>query len=95
MFRTVSPYPFFVGNNLDNVAHFHCLSAVLGKIRDFLGVISEANERLEKDAKDNSKNYDIEALTGNESLSLSLTYTHTYTCTYTEGIYNLFWVDLN
>ncbi|BFG15660.1 hypothetical protein CerSpe_019340 [Prunus speciosa] len=52
MFRIVSPYPFFVGNNLDNVAHFHCLSAVLGKIRDFLGVISEANERLEKDAKD-------------------------------------------
>lgn len=42
-------------------------SQVLGKIRDFLGVISEANERLEKDAKDNSKNYDIEALTGNES----------------------------
>ncbi|KAL6270714.1 hypothetical protein ACE6H2_027625 [Prunus campanulata] len=27
-------------------------SQVLGKIRDFLGVISEANERLEKDAKD-------------------------------------------
>ncbi|KAH0977755.1 hypothetical protein GBA52_027474 [Prunus armeniaca] len=26
-------------------------SQVLGKIRDFLGVISEANERLEKDAK--------------------------------------------
>ncbi|CAL9022666.1 unnamed protein product [Prunus brigantina] len=42
-------------------------SQVLGKIRDFLGVISEANERLEKDGKDNSKNYEIETLTGNES----------------------------
>ncbi|XP_021814507.1 dentin sialophosphoprotein-like [Prunus avium] len=29
--------------------------------------VSNSNERLEKDAKDNSKNYDIEALTGNES----------------------------
>ncbi|XP_048319254.1 uncharacterized protein LOC107429499 isoform X1 [Ziziphus jujuba] len=48
-------------------------SQVLGKVRDFLGVISEANERLHLHAKsiyfmqDNSENYDIEALTGNES----------------------------
>ncbi|KAJ7967619.1 DVA-1 polyprotein [Quillaja saponaria] len=42
-------------------------SQVLGKVKDFLGVISEANERLQFDAKDSSKNYDIEVLTGNES----------------------------
>ncbi|KAJ8769865.1 hypothetical protein K2173_008947 [Erythroxylum novogranatense] len=42
-------------------------SQVLGKVRDFLGVISEANNRLHQDAKDNCQNYDIEALTGNES----------------------------
>ncbi|GFY92914.1 hypothetical protein Acr_08g0013100 [Actinidia rufa] len=52
---------------------------VLGKARDFLGVISEANKRLQNDAKasilksvpmfsiDNAKEYDIEALTGHES----------------------------
>ncbi|CAK7349553.1 unnamed protein product [Dovyalis caffra] len=38
-----------------------------GKVRDFIGVISEANKRLQEDAKDNSEKYDIEALTGNES----------------------------
>ncbi|GLT44316.1 hypothetical protein SLA2020_182210 [Shorea laevis] len=42
-------------------------SQVLGKVKDFLGVISEANKRLELDAKDNAKAYDIEVLTGNES----------------------------
>ncbi|XP_057489065.1 uncharacterized protein LOC130775016 [Actinidia eriantha] len=42
-------------------------SQVLGKARDFLGVISEANKRLQDDAKDNAKEYDIEALTGHES----------------------------
>ncbi|KAL4596397.1 hypothetical protein ACB092_12G161600 [Castanea dentata] len=42
-------------------------SQVLGKVKDFLGVISEANERLQEGAKDNSENYDIEVLTGNES----------------------------
>ncbi|KAF3434543.1 hypothetical protein FNV43_RR21628 [Rhamnella rubrinervis] len=42
-------------------------SQVLGKVRDFLGVISEANEKLQVDAKENFGNYDIEVLTGNES----------------------------
>ncbi|PON86810.1 hypothetical protein TorRG33x02_173360 [Trema orientale] len=42
-------------------------SQVLGKVKDFLGVISEANKRLQLDAKDNSENYDIEVLNGNES----------------------------
>ncbi|KAI4295813.1 hypothetical protein L6164_035817 [Bauhinia variegata] len=42
-------------------------SQLFGKVEDFLGVISEANRRLELDAKDNPKNYDIEELTGNES----------------------------
>lgn len=42
-------------------------SQVLGKAKDFLGVFSEANKRLQDDAKDNAKEYDIEALTGTES----------------------------
>lgn len=42
-------------------------SHVLGKVKDFLGVISEANKRLQTDAEDNSHKYDIEALTGDES----------------------------
>ncbi|XP_058183838.1 uncharacterized protein LOC131301511 [Rhododendron vialii] len=42
-------------------------SQVLGKAKDFLGVFSKANRRLLDDAKDNAKDYDIEALTGNES----------------------------
>ncbi|KAL5560905.1 hypothetical protein UlMin_030652 [Ulmus minor] len=37
-------------------------SQVLGKVGDFLGVISEGNERLQSNAKDNSENYDIEVL---------------------------------
>ncbi|KAI3984105.1 hypothetical protein MKX01_035232 [Papaver californicum] len=43
-------------------------SQVLGKVRDFLGVMAEANEKLQNDAKENSgKDYDIEALTGKEN----------------------------
>jgi len=42
-------------------------SQVLGKAKDFLGIFLEANKRLEDDAKDNAKEYDIEALTGSES----------------------------
>ncbi|XP_050208845.1 NAD-dependent protein deacetylase HST1 [Mercurialis annua] len=42
-------------------------SQVLGKVRDFIGVISEANKQLQQDAKDKSQNFDIEVLTGNES----------------------------
>nr|GMD35976.1 histone deacetylase HDT2 [Ipomoea batatas] len=42
-------------------------SQFLGKVKDFLGVISEANKNLELDAKTNlGKNHDIEALTGEE-----------------------------
>ncbi|KAI3990877.1 hypothetical protein MKX01_026061 [Papaver californicum] len=42
-------------------------SQVLGKVRDFLGVMAEANKRLQTDAEENSgKDYDIEALTGKE-----------------------------
>ncbi|KAF5445911.1 hypothetical protein F2P56_031586 [Juglans regia] len=47
-------------------------SQVLGKIKDFLGAISEANERLQLGAKDNSENYDIEVLTGNESAVIEM-----------------------
>uniref|UniRef100_A0A5B6Z0N2 Uncharacterized protein n=1 Tax=Davidia involucrata TaxID=16924 RepID=A0A5B6Z0N2_DAVIN len=42
-------------------------SQVLGRVKDFLGVMSEANKRLQHDAKENSKDHDIEVLTGNES----------------------------
>ncbi|KAJ0018422.1 hypothetical protein Pint_11337 [Pistacia integerrima] len=42
-------------------------SQVLGKVKNFLGVISEANKRLQLDAKDNAQDYDIEVLTGKES----------------------------
>ncbi|XP_027162207.1 uncharacterized protein LOC113762804 [Coffea eugenioides] len=42
-------------------------SNVLGKVKDFLGVISEANQRLQFDAKNNAEKYDIEVLHGNES----------------------------
>ncbi|XP_022762225.1 uncharacterized protein LOC111308174 [Durio zibethinus] len=42
-------------------------SQVLGKVKDFLGVMSEANKRLELDAKNNSQAYDIEVLNGNHS----------------------------
>ncbi|XP_052207356.1 uncharacterized protein LOC127811487 isoform X2 [Diospyros lotus] len=40
---------------------------VMGKVKDFLGVLSEANERLQDDVMNNAKDYDIEMLTGNES----------------------------
>ncbi|XP_058761545.1 uncharacterized protein LOC131634937 [Vicia villosa] len=42
-------------------------SQLLGKVKDFLGVMSEANKQLENDAKDNPEKYDIEGLVGNES----------------------------
>ncbi|TKY51064.1 hypothetical protein E2542_SST22573 [Spatholobus suberectus] len=42
-------------------------SQLVGRVKDFLGVMSEANKRLELDAKDHPENYDIEELTGNES----------------------------
>ncbi|KAL5730944.1 branched-chain-amino-acid transaminase [Ranunculus cassubicifolius] len=43
-------------------------SQVLGKLKDFLGVIAEANTRLQHDATEKSSaDYDIEVLTGNES----------------------------
>ncbi|CAJ2645215.1 unnamed protein product [Trifolium pratense] len=42
-------------------------SQLLGKVKDFLGVMSEANKRLEHDAKDHPEKYDIEGLTGKES----------------------------
>ncbi|GAB4842558.1 hypothetical protein Ancab_012534 [Ancistrocladus abbreviatus] len=42
-------------------------SQVLGKVKDFLGIISEANKSLQVNAKDKPKDYDIEVLTGNES----------------------------
>ncbi|KAK3001973.1 hypothetical protein RJ639_022282 [Escallonia herrerae] len=40
---------------------------VMGKVKDFLGIMAEANKRLQLDARDKSEDYDIEALTGNES----------------------------
>ncbi|XP_031262817.1 ATPase family AAA domain-containing protein 2-like [Pistacia vera] len=42
-------------------------SQVLGKVKDFLGMMSEANKRLQLDAKEKAQDYDIEVLTGNES----------------------------
>ncbi|KAJ6841424.1 transcriptional regulator IFH1 [Iris pallida] len=42
-------------------------SQVLGKVKDFLGVMAEANEKLLASAKGSSgANYDIEVLDGNE-----------------------------
>ncbi|KAL9683960.1 hypothetical protein QQ045_021389 [Rhodiola kirilowii] len=59
-------------------------SEVLGKVENFLGVISEANKRLQEEAKDKSSDdLDIEVLTGNESqyiemdLMLGVTDLHT------------------
>ncbi|XVE94083.1 hypothetical protein REPUB_Repub01dG0250200 [Reevesia pubescens] len=40
---------------------------VLSKVKDFLGVMAEANKMLELDAKNNSKAYDIEVLNENDS----------------------------
>ncbi|XP_004498585.1 uncharacterized protein [Cicer arietinum] len=42
-------------------------SQLLGKVKDFLGLMSEANKRLELDAKEHPEKYDIEELSGNES----------------------------
>ncbi|KAH9607419.1 hypothetical protein KSS87_007509 [Heliosperma pusillum] len=42
-------------------------SQVLGKVKDFLGGISEANKNLELKAKANPEEYNIENLNGNES----------------------------
>ncbi|CAI9787129.1 unnamed protein product [Fraxinus pennsylvanica] len=42
-------------------------SHVLGKVKDFLGVISESNRNLIQEAKDNPENYDIEVMSGRES----------------------------
>ncbi|XP_010685369.2 uncharacterized protein new4 [Beta vulgaris subsp. vulgaris] len=42
-------------------------SQVLGKVKDFLGVLSEANKTLQLNAKDKPKDFDIEVLDGNES----------------------------
>ncbi|XP_010914760.1 uncharacterized protein [Elaeis guineensis] len=42
-------------------------SQVLGKVKDFLGNMAKANEKLELDAQKNSRaDYDIEVLSGNE-----------------------------
>ncbi|XP_049393091.1 uncharacterized protein LOC125857532 [Solanum stenotomum] len=42
-------------------------SQVLDKVKNFLGVLSEANKKLEVDAKENPKKYDIEELTREDS----------------------------
>ncbi|TXG64026.1 hypothetical protein EZV62_011020 [Acer yangbiense] len=42
-------------------------SQVLDKVKSFLGVISEANKKLQFDAKGNAQDYDIEVLNGDES----------------------------
>ncbi|XP_047336329.1 uncharacterized protein LOC124939912 [Impatiens glandulifera] len=42
-------------------------SQVLGKVKDFLGIMSESNKMLEKSAKDNAKDFNIEMLNGNET----------------------------
>ncbi|CAN4115132.1 unnamed protein product [Withania somnifera] len=40
---------------------------VLDKVKNFLGVLSEANKKLKVDAKENPKKYDIEELTEEDS----------------------------
>ncbi|CAI9754488.1 unnamed protein product [Fraxinus pennsylvanica] len=47
-------------------------SNVLGKVKDFLGVISESNRNIMQEAKDNPENYDIEVLSGRESEYIEL-----------------------
>ncbi|KAJ6291041.1 hypothetical protein OIU76_023150 [Salix suchowensis] len=49
------------------LANRFAMPQFLGKVKDFIGVISVANKRLQEDAKDNSEKFDIEMLTGNES----------------------------
>ena len=72
-------------------AHGCIFASVLGKLKDFLGIMAESNKKLQQDAMvrellmltflhvfrlsylnlrfyiQNSKNFDIEALTGDES----------------------------
>ncbi|ESQ28059.1 hypothetical protein EUTSA_v10019781mg [Eutrema salsugineum] len=42
-------------------------SEFLDKVKGFIGIMAEANKRLEQEAEGNSEAFDIEALTGNES----------------------------
>lgn len=42
-------------------------SQFLDKVKGFLGIMAEANKKLEEEADGNSEAFDIEALTGNES----------------------------
>ncbi|XXG74138.1 hypothetical protein AAC387_Pa07g2931 [Persea americana] len=43
-------------------------SQILGRVKDFIGVMADANKRLQLDAQENSREkYDIEVLNGNES----------------------------
>ncbi|KAL3373250.1 hypothetical protein AABB24_005318 [Solanum stoloniferum] len=42
-------------------------SQVLDKVKNFLGVLSESNKKLEVDAKENPKKYDIEELIREDS----------------------------
>ncbi|KAL5984704.1 hypothetical protein ACLOJK_041325 [Asimina triloba] len=41
-------------------------SQVLGRVKDFLGIMADANKRLQLEAKNSERDYDIEVLTGNE-----------------------------
>ncbi|KAL3849131.1 hypothetical protein ACJIZ3_011013 [Penstemon smallii] len=45
---------------------------ILGKVKDFLDVMSESNKKLLNDAKENPNNYDIEVLNGQESEYIEL-----------------------
>ncbi|CAA6666297.1 unnamed protein product [Spirodela intermedia] len=46
---------------------------VLGKVKDFLGAIAEANEKLQLASRENGRSdYDIEVLTGNENEYIEL-----------------------
>ncbi|KAM7493738.1 hypothetical protein LguiB_028347 [Lonicera macranthoides] len=47
-------------------------SQVLGKVKDFLGIMSESNKKLQIDAMNNPKEYDIEAITGEEKEYIEL-----------------------
>ncbi|XP_057792918.1 uncharacterized protein LOC131009537 [Salvia miltiorrhiza] len=42
-------------------------SQFLGKVKDFLGVLSESNKKLMEDAKERPDSYDIEVISGDES----------------------------
>lgn len=47
-------------------------SQILGKLKNFLPVMSEANKRLQLAAMDNSKDFDIEALEDNDSTHIEM-----------------------